>query len=195
MKEIGWMKAIKKCGQISKHYLRDLRLGLDRSDRAYECPDRIGPDTGQDWIWTCIFNILPNKYGLSYGKVPGQKKLVSKNLNWDVFENENKILRKKSLKNIFEKKSFFGFFLLFLKVSKVRRPGWKTSGFGTVWILKICRTSIPDVMSGRALLKVDQFISKSSSARSFYEDEQRGHWMSATRSQNGQKAELRAILR
>ena len=44
-------------------------------------------------------------------------------------------------------------------------------------------------------IQVDQFISKLSSARSFYEDEQRGHWMSTTRSQNGQKTELRAILR
>ncbi len=48
---------------------------------------------------------------------------------------------------------FFGFFLLFLKVLKVRRPGRKTSGFRTVRILKICRTSGPDVMSGRALLQ------------------------------------------
>ena len=31
------------------------------------------------------------------------------------------------------------------------RPGRKTSGFRTVRILKICRTSGPDVMSGRAL--------------------------------------------
>ena len=50
------------------------------------------------------------------------------------------------------------FFILFLKVLKVRRPGRKTSGFRTVWILKICRTSGPDVMSGRALVRIDNLI-------------------------------------
>ena len=39
---------------------------------------------------------------------------------------------------------------VFLKVLKVPRPGRKTSGFQTVRILKICPTSGPDVMSGRA---------------------------------------------
>ena len=39
-------------------------------------------------------------------------------------------------------------FFLFLKV---RHPGRKTSSLRTVRILKICRTSGPDVMSGRAL--------------------------------------------
>ena len=34
---------------------------------------------------------------------------------------------------------------------KVRRLGWKPSGFRTVRILKIYQTSGPDVMSGRAL--------------------------------------------
>ena len=53
---------------------------------------------------------------------------------------------------------FFDFFsksLIFsssIKVLKVLYPGGKTSGFLTVWTLKICLTSGPDVMSGRALL-------------------------------------------
>ena len=40
---------------------------------------------------------------------------------------------------------------LFSKVWKVQRSGWKTLGFQTVRILKICRTSGPDVMSSRGL--------------------------------------------
>ena len=73
--------------------------------------------------------------------------LVSKNINWDVLENkEKKILKKNFLKFFFSWN-----FLLLLKVLKVRRPERKTSGFRTVRILKICRTSWPDVMSGRAL--------------------------------------------
>jgi hypothetical protein len=78
--------------------------------------------------------------------------LVSKNLNWDVFENR----QKKSLKKILIFFFFFNlklfYFFILLKVLKVRRPVRKTSGFRTVWILKICRTSGPDVMSGRALV-------------------------------------------
>ena len=35
---------------------------------------------------------------------------------------------------------------------KVRCQGRKTSSFPTVWILKICQTSGPDVMSDRALV-------------------------------------------
>ena len=72
--------------------------------------------------------------------------LVSKNLNWDVFKNKQKTTLKFNF--FFD---FWFFFLLFLQVLKVRRPGRKTSGFRTVWILKICRTSGPDMMSGRAL--------------------------------------------
>ena len=40
---------------------------------------------------------------------------------------------------------------MIFEVLKVRRPGRKMSGFWTVRILKILRTSGPDVMSGRAL--------------------------------------------
>ena len=72
---------------------------------------------------------------------------MSKNLNWDVFENKQKTILKKQIEIFF----FFFFLLLFLKVLKVRRPGRKTSGFQTVQVLKICRTSGPAVMSGRAL--------------------------------------------
>ena len=73
-------------------------------------------------------------------------KLVTKVLNWDVFENK----QKKNLKKNWEKR--FLIFLLFSKVLTVRRPKRKASGFWTVRILKICLTSGPDVMSGRALL-------------------------------------------
>ena len=45
---------------------------------------------------------------------------VSKVLNWDVFENSG--IKEKNLK------IFFGIFILFLKVLKVRRPGKKPSG-------------------------------------------------------------------
>ena len=44
----------------------------------------------------------------------------------------------------------FWIFYLFLKVRRLRR---KTSGLQTVRILKICRTSALDLMSGRALAK------------------------------------------
>ena len=46
-------------------------------------------------------------------------------------------------------KFLFGISFLF---SKVQRPGWKMSGFQTVWILKICWTSGPGVMSDRSLI-------------------------------------------
>ena len=49
------------------------------------------------------------------------------------------------------------FLYILLKVVKVRRPVRKTSGFRTVRILKICRTSRLDVMSGRALLEITIF--------------------------------------
>ena len=42
--------------------------------------------------------------------------LVSKNLNWDVFENKQKNLEKKK-KNV-----FWNFFLLFIKVLKLKSP-------------------------------------------------------------------------
>ena len=60
-------------------------------------------------------------------------------------------LQKKIWKKNFE--IFFPFFLMFFTVLKVRRPGRKTSGFRTVRILKILRTSRLDVMSGRALFQ------------------------------------------
>jgi hypothetical protein len=44
--------------------------------------------------------------------------------------------------------------LIFFSELKVRRLGMKTSGFRTVRILKICRTSGLDVMSSRALLQI-----------------------------------------
>ena len=50
--------------------------------------------------------------------------------------------------NFFFLNLFFEFFFLF---SKVRCPGRKMSGFRTVRILTISRTSGPDVMSGWAL--------------------------------------------
>ena len=55
--------------------------------------------------------------------------------------------------------NFLKFFILFLEVLKVRRPWRKTSGFRTVRILKICRTSGPDVMSGwDQNTKIDWFL-------------------------------------
>ena len=59
---------------------------------------------------------------------------------------------KKNWKFVLDFFFFFWFFLLSLNELKVRRPERKTSGFQTIRILKICRTSGPDVMSGRALL-------------------------------------------
>ena len=47
----------------------------------------------------------------------------------------------------------FIYFFIFYLFLKVHRPGRKTSGFRTVRILKICRTSGLDLMSGRALAK------------------------------------------
>ena len=44
------------------------------------------------------------------------------------------------------------YFFQLLTVLLVRCPGRKTSGFQTVRILKILRTSGPEVMSGRALM-------------------------------------------
>ena len=61
-----------------------------------------------------------------------------------------KKLKKKSNLNFF----FLDFFFLLIKVSGLVR---KTSGFRTAQTLKICRTSGPDLMSGRALLAVNHF--------------------------------------
>ena len=59
--------------------------------------------------------------------------------------------KKKLKKNVEE--NFWMF--LFSNVFKVQqRPGWKMSGFWTVRILKICWTSGPDVMFGRALIRI-----------------------------------------
>ena len=58
---------------------------------------------------------------------------------------------KKKIKNQKKKFKIFFVFFLFITVLKVRHPGRKTSGFRTVRILKILRTSGSDVMSGRAL--------------------------------------------
>ena len=58
------------------------------------------------------------------------------------FRNWRNNLKKKNLKKKI---------LIFFTVLKVRRPGRKTSTFRTVRILKILRTSGPDMMSGRAL--------------------------------------------
>ena len=74
-------------------------------------------------------------------------------------------LQKKIWKKNFE--IFFPFFLMFFTVLKVRRPGRKTSCFRTVRILKILRTSGPDMMSGRALTKKDQKGRKR--AKKYYE--------------------------
>ena len=46
--------------------------------------------------------------------------------------------------------SYLLVFWVFLLL-RVRRPGWKTSGFRTVWIFKICRTSGPDMISCKSL--------------------------------------------
>ena len=62
------------------------------------------------------------------------------------------IIAKEKLSRFYKTKPFsFRFFFLFFNVW---RPGRKTSGFQTVRILKIFRTSETDVMSGRALPKV-----------------------------------------
>ena len=67
--------------------------------------------------------------------------------------------KKKSWKKKLKKFWFFFFFFsnfldsfsIIIVLLKVRRPGRKKSGFRTARTLKICRTSEPDVMSGRAL--------------------------------------------
>ena len=63
-----------ECSQ--KELIFNFKIVVDfraQPDWAYEFLDRTGPDTqicrtgpaGPDWIRTYIFNILPNKYGLS----------------------------------------------------------------------------------------------------------------------------------
>ena len=63
------------------------------------------------------------------------------------------MILKKKFENVLIFDFDFWFFPQFLKELKVRRPGRKTSGFRAVRILKICRTSGPDVMFGRALVE------------------------------------------
>ena len=65
--------------------------------------------------------------------------------------NQRKNLKKKKMKwnEIFY--FFLSYLFLFLKALKVRRPGRKMSSFQTAWILTICLTSRPGMMSGRAL--------------------------------------------
>jgi hypothetical protein len=121
-----------KC--VCSYISRDIRA---RPDWAYEFPDRTGLDTqicrtgpaGPDWIRTYTFQHFTYQLQVIYSHIWCHKllNLISKQ-------------KKKNLKFFFEKRGF-----------TVRRPGRKTSGFQTVRILKICRTSGPDVMSGRAL--------------------------------------------
>ena len=113
-----------------------------RPDWAYEFPDPTGPDTkicrtgpaGPDWIRTYTFQHFTHQVRVIYSQIWCHKllNLINK--------------QKKSWKKI-----WLFFFFLFSRGFTVRRPGRKTSGFRTVRILKICRTSGPDVMSGRAL--------------------------------------------
>ena len=69
----------------------------------------------------------------------------------------SKVIKQKKLKKkirIFFFKFFWFFFSIIIVLLNVRRPGRKTSGFLTARTLKICRTSEPDVMSGRALYPI-----------------------------------------
>ncbi len=81
------------------------------------------------------FYLTSMGYQLSYDKVPGHKFGVKKSQLGCIWKWKKKALN-----------FFFLFFLLFLKELKVRRPGRKMSGFWTIRILKICRTSRPDMM-------------------------------------------------
>jgi hypothetical protein len=108
---------------------------LTRQDRTPQFAGQVLPDRTESGLIFLTFYLTSMGYQFSYNKVPGHKFGV-KNLNWDVFENEKKNLEKKNLIVIL---IFFFDFFLFLKVLKV-------------WILKICRTFGPDVMSGRDLI-------------------------------------------
>ena len=97
-------------------------------DWVYEFPDRTGRDiqicrtgpAGPNRIWTYTF----------------------KHFNYQVWDmNSHKIRSDTSLVSKVNKKNKNLDFLF---------PGRKMSGFGTLWILKICQTSGLDVMSGRA---------------------------------------------
>ena len=133
----------------------DADLFRAQPDLAYQFSDRTGPDTqicktgpaGPDWIRTYIF-----KHSTYQVWVINSHKIRSLDTNLVSKLNKQKEILKKKF-GIFLKfvVIFLDFFFLLLKVLKVRRTGKKTSCFWTVRILKICRTSRPDVMSGRAL--------------------------------------------
>ena len=76
-------------------------------------------------------------------------------VRWAPGTNDSSTKRLMSNLDFFFQKNFEIFFPS-LKVLKVRRLGRKTSGFWTVRILKICRTSRQDVMSGRALIYINK---------------------------------------
>ena len=118
-------------------------------DWAYEFPGRSGPDiqicqtgpAGPDWIRTYLLKLF--KYQVRVINSLEIRSLDTNLVSTVLLDHINK----KKMKKHFEKKN-----LLFLKVLKVRCSERKTSGFRTVRILTIFRTSGPDVMSGRALL-------------------------------------------
>ena len=77
--------------------------------------------------------------------------LVSKVLNWDVFENKQKKILKKKIQHFLKKNVFLIFSSIFKSV-KSPASGRKNILFPDSPDSEICRTSGPDVMSGRALI-------------------------------------------
>ena len=96
---------------------------LTGQDRTLKFAGQVLPDRTESGLIFLTFYLTSMGYQFSYYKVPGHKFGV-KNLNWEVF--------------------FFYF-----KSVKSPAPGKENVRFPD--FLKICRTSGPDVMSGRAL--------------------------------------------
>ena len=131
-------------------WLMSYFVGLDRTghmsfltgqDRTPKFAGQVLPDRTESGL---LF--LPSRrYQFSSDNFPVHKFGV-KNAHR---QNKQKIIKfgKKKLEKKRNKKNIFFFLLI-----KVCGPVRKTSGFRTAQTFKICRTSEPDVMSGRALL-------------------------------------------
>ena len=86
---------------------------LTGQDQTPKFAGKVLPDRTESELRFLTFYLTRMGYQFSYDKDPG-KNLVSKNINWDIFENkQKKNFEKKNLKIFFG--IFFFLFFYFLK--------------------------------------------------------------------------------
>ena len=170
MEGAKWLKIILlKIWSLGRSVLDEVVLGQSRNksiisraqpDWTYEFPDQTGPDTqicrtgpaGPDWIQTesglkflTFYLTTSMGYQLSYDKVLGHKFGVKKSKLGCIWKK-----KKKKILKFFKK--FFLIFSSIFKSAKSPASGRKNILFPDSPDSEICRTSGPDVMSGRALI-------------------------------------------